>query len=440
LVSTGRPFWYRFAWFLGRPPELSSRQWRVLGLVAAVSFFETYDMFLFTLNLKQIQADLGVAEADLGLLGSLVRAGALFSLFIAVAADRVGRRRMLLITIVAYTLLTGLTAFSPNAETFVVLQFFARAFAVAETILAMVVIVEEFPAEHRGWGVGAAGAIQACGGGFAALLFGFVDVLPYGWRALYLVGLVPLMLVAYWRRTLPETERFKELATHHQERLGANVFSPILELGRRYPRRFWALAAAVFMTSVATSSAGFFAPKYLQDAHGWSPANIALMTVIGGAVAILGNPLAGWLSDTRGRRPITAVFACGVGVSAMLLYNASGVLLPVFWIVFLFFQLGTGVTEGTYSAEMFPTSQRSTAAGARALTATLGAIVGLAGVSALFPLVGSNWAAVSVLAGGCFVVPIIVLVFFPETARRALEDIAPDVQTEADSEPLSRSR
>ena len=111
-------------------------------------------MFLFTLNLKQIQADLGVAESDLGLLGSLVRAGALFSLFLAAAADRVGRRRMLLVTIVAYTVLTGLTAFSPNAQTFVVLQFFARAFAVAETILAIVVIVEEFPAEHRGWGSG----------------------------------------------------------------------------------------------------------------------------------------------------------------------------------------------------------------------------------------------------------------------------------------------
>jgi putative MFS transporter len=409
----------------------------VLGLVAAVSFFETYDMFLFTLNLKQIQADLVVAEADLGLLGSLVRAGALFSLFIAVAADRVGRRRMLLITIVAYTILTGLTAFSPNAETFVGLQFLARAFAVAETILAMVVIVEEFPAEHRGWGVGAAGAIQACGGGFAALLFGFVDVLPYGWRALYLVGLVPLMLVAYWRRTLPETERFRELATHHQERLGANALSPILELGRRYPRRFWALAAAVFMTSVATSSATFFAPKYLQDAHGWSPAAVALMTLVGGAVAILGNPLAGWLSDTRGRRPITAIFAFGVGIAAILLYNASGALLPVLWIVLLFFQLGTGVTEGTYSAEMFPTSHRSTAAGARALTATLGAIVGLAGVSALFPLLGSNWAAISVLAGGCLVVPIIVLAFFPETARRALEDIAPDAPTEVGSDPLS---
>ena len=100
-MTNGRPAWYRFAWFLGRPPELTARQWRVLGLVAAVSFFETYDMFLFTLNLKQIQADLAIAEADLGLLGSVVRAGALLSMFLAVAAHRLGRPRMLLITNVA---------------------------------------------------------------------------------------------------------------------------------------------------------------------------------------------------------------------------------------------------------------------------------------------------------------------------------------------------
>jgi putative MFS transporter len=430
-VSAPRPFWYRFAWFLGRPPPLTARQWRVLGLVAAVSFFETYDMFLFTLNLKQIQADLVIAEADLGLLGSVVRAGALFSLFLALAADRVGRRRMLLITIVAYTVLTGLTALSPNAETFVVLQFFARAFAVTETILATVVIVEEFAPQHRGWGVGAAGAIQACGGGFAAILFGFVDVLPFGWRALYLIGLVPLALVAYWRRALPETERFEDLAEHHRERLATPALGLIVQLGRRYPKRFWALAAAVFATSAAASTAGFFAPKYLQDVHAWTPGSVALMTFVGGAFAIVGNPLAGWLSDTRGRRPITAIFAGGIGVAAILLYNAAGPLLPVLWIMLVFFQLGTSVTEGTYSAEMFPTSQRGTAAGARALTATLGSIVGLAGVSALYPVLGSNWAAVSVLAAACFLVPIIVLAFFPETARRTLEDIAPEDEAPA---------
>ena len=63
-----------YAWFLGRPPALSARQWRVLGLVSAVSFFEMYDVYLFALNLKQIQAELAIPESDLGLLGSIVRA------------------------------------------------------------------------------------------------------------------------------------------------------------------------------------------------------------------------------------------------------------------------------------------------------------------------------------------------------------------------------
>ena len=62
----------------------------------------------------------------------------------------------------------------------------------AEALLATVVIVEEFAPENRAWGIGAAAAMQACGSGFAALMFGFVDVLPFGWRALYAVGVIPL--------------------------------------------------------------------------------------------------------------------------------------------------------------------------------------------------------------------------------------------------------
>ena len=202
-----RPRWYRLAWFLGRPPPLSRSQWSVLGLVAIVSLFEQYDQYLFALNLRHIQADLGIAEAELGTLASIVRAGSLPAILVTLAADRFGRRRMLLFTVVAYTLLTAATAFSPSVEYFVCVQFLARTFAIAETLIAIVVIAEEFAPEHRGWGIGALGAIQACGAGLAALCFGFVDWLPYGWRALYLIGIGPLFLIAYWRRRLPETRR-----------------------------------------------------------------------------------------------------------------------------------------------------------------------------------------------------------------------------------------
>ena len=77
--------------------------------------------------------------------------------------------------------------------------------------IAAVVIAEEFAPEHRGWGIGALGALQACGAGVAAIMFGFVEYLPYGWRSLYAIGLGPLLLIAYFRRTLPETHRFQQI-------------------------------------------------------------------------------------------------------------------------------------------------------------------------------------------------------------------------------------
>ena len=88
-----QPAWVRLAFFLGRPPALTSRQWRVLGLVGLASFFEMYDLYLFALTLKQIQADLAIPEASLGVLGSLVRCGAFPACLVALLADRIGRHR-----------------------------------------------------------------------------------------------------------------------------------------------------------------------------------------------------------------------------------------------------------------------------------------------------------------------------------------------------------
>jgi MFS family permease len=425
-VAARPPGWYRFAWFLGRAPALTERQWRMLGLVAAVSFFENYDLFLLSLNLKQIQAGLGIDEGSLGNMLSFIRSGALLALLVVPFADRFGRRRVLLVTIVMYTVMTTLTALAPNTEAFVALQFLARTFAVAESLLATVVIIEEFAPENRAWGIGAAAALQACGAGFAALMFGFVDVLPYGWRALYAVGVIPLLFIAYWRRTLPETGRFASLESlRSQLDVPVPMFSNVWRAARAQPRVFTMLAGTFFCISMA-GSVGTFASKYLQDVHGWAPSGVATLTFAGGAFAIIGNPLSGWLSDRFGRRPVGIVFGLGYAFGLMAFYSAVGWFVPVLWIVYIFFSMGVDVTLTTYRGELFPTSMRSSASGATQVFAILGGIVGGLLVSALFPIAGNLWNAILIVAAATLLVPPAIWLFFPETARRSLDDIAPE--------------
>ena len=421
---TYRPKWLYYTPFLGRAPELTRRQWRVLGLVAVASFFELYDLYLFQLALKHIQADLAVPEAQLGLFGSIVRFGGLPAFLVALVADRFGRRKVLLFTILAYTLLTGATAFAPDLYTFAVLQFFARTFAVAETLLAVVVIAEEFDPTNRGWGIGALGAIQACGAGLAASLFALIDYLPFGWRSLYLVGLAPLLLLAYWRRTLPETRYF---AAHHAARQQSTMLRPLVDLVRMYPGRIMAVAAVVFLLELAESPAGFFGPKYLQDAHGWTPKAIGLMTIFGGALGIVGNTVAGRWSDRWGRRRVTMVFILSQVILTILYYHAFGPILVPLWIAMIFAILGANVTLKAFGTELFPTSYRSTAAGLRIAVGTIGGSLGLLLESVLYGMLGSHWLSISILAATALAGPVLIHLFYPETAGRRLDEVSPEL-------------
>lgn len=425
-VDRSPPRWFVLAPFLGRPPLLTRHQWQIIGLLGLASLFDQYDLQLFSLALKQIQTDLAIPEAQLGDLGAIVRLGALPAFLFALVADRLGRRRVLLVTIVAYTVLTGATAFATDATTFVVLQFFARTFAVAELLLAYVVIVEELDPDSRGWGVGALTALAACGNGLAILLFGLVDVLPGGWRSLYLVGLAPLVWVAWMRRRLPETRRFVSQHERDSEGGGAAWLRPLVDLVRMYPGRILAVGAVIFLLNMAENSAGFFGPKYLQEVHGWKPWHYSLLGIGGGFVGIMGGPYAGRLSDRYGRKRVVCGFLIAHPVLVIAFYQIFGWALAPVWVLMVFTGMAGGVVLAAFGNELFPTSYRSTAAGARVIIATIGGALGLALESVLYLSLGSHWEAISWMVILALAAPMIVLRFFPETSGLELEETAPE--------------
>ncbi|HXZ86149.1 MAG TPA: MFS transporter [Myxococcota bacterium] len=424
---TPRPWFRRVLGIISNAPAITPRQHRVLWLVSLVSLFDQYDRALIGIALQQIQTGLGIPEAHVGLLGSFVRMGALPALFIALYADRLGRRRTLLVTVLAYTLFTGASAFAPDYRAFLGLQFLSRVFGTAEMLIAVVVISEEFDAETRGWGVGAFLSIQACGVGLAAILLPVVAPYTQGWRALYLVGLGPLLLLAWLRRSLPETTRFEARERALGERLTRQrLLAPMAQLVRAYPRRFLATAAQLVFMGIAYASADFMVAKYLQQQHGWTPGQVSAMYLSAGIFAIIGAPLLGRFGDRIGRRPVAIGAGVALFVFALAFYNGAGPWLVPLWVAAIFTVVGHDAVLSTYGAELFPTSHRSTAAAARVIVGTLASSLGLALESLLYSLTGSHWSAISLLLLVGFASPLVVAVGFPETAGRSLEEISPE--------------
>jgi MFS family permease len=327
----------------------------------------------------------------------------------------------------AYTALTGATAFAPDPYTYIGLQFLSRVFGTAEMLLAVVVISEELGAEARGWGIGAFLAIQACGVGLVSILLPIAGSFPNGWRGLYLVGLGPLLLLAWLRRSLPETPRFearqRELAEHTAHE---GYLAPMRRLIRAYPRRFTALSLQLFFMAIGYSAADFLGPKYLQEGHGWTPGQMSTMYLLGGIFAIAGAPLVGRLGDRFGRRPTAIVSAVSLVLFALAYYNASGAWLVPLWMGAIFAVVGQDAVISAYGSELFPTSHRSTAAAARMIIATLSGSLGLVLESVLYGVTGSHWHAVSLLLLVAIGSPVVIALAFPETAGRSLEEISPE--------------
>ncbi len=406
-------------------PPFTPRERRVFWISTTAGYFDNYDSALLSLALRQIQTGLGIAEARLGAMLSAIRLGYLGAILLAPLADVFGRRRLLLLTIIGYTLFTALTAVAPHARSFVVAQTLARAFSGAEATVSLVILAEEVDAAVRGWAIGLQGALAITGYGLAAIVFGFITIVPYGWRGLYALALVPLVLIIPLRRMLPESRRFAaERASGISPR---SVLEPLAALFRSYPARLIAVFAVWFLFAAGGAPAGIFLPKYLQEIHHWSPGRVSSLYVFGGAIGIAGNIVAGRISDSFGRRTMGVVFLCTATLGGLMLYSVGGgASVTACWIGWLFCDQAASTLLNAYGAELFPTSQRAAAGSALSVARYGGGAVGLFCEGLLYSVADGHWTAIRYLMLTGFVAAAVMLICFPETAGRELEAIAPE--------------
>jgi MFS family permease len=411
---------------------------RLLGFVALAMFFENYDLSLLTSVLKFLGEDFNLNAAELGTFAGAIRLGTLPAFFLIPLVDRIGRRRMFLISVVGLSLGAFLTAFSQTATQFVLYQILSRVFIVTASATAFVIVIEEFPAEHRGWGIGMLGAVASLGFGIGALVFAGIHQIPFGWRGLYAIGIIPVFFIPLFRRGVAETGRFRrqrgaELENEGIRRALTGALRPILELARTHPK--YAIAV-VFLGMLATAghvTSFQLTAYYVLEVHGWAPYQYSLMFFFCGGVGIVGSPLAGRLGDVYGRRLLGLVVLGLFPLAAFTFYMGPAWILPLGWVLMVFMSMASGVVIRALANEVFPTSHRGTGGGLLSSVETLGAAGGLflyAFLQGLYHNQGLVVSLISLLT----VISAAVLILFPETSARELESIS------ADSDGLPRPK
>lgn len=362
--------------FLGRAPAtIDDKSLNLLGIVSLALLFEEYDTALLTAALKQIAEALALPQEKLGLYLGLIRFGALPAFVLIPLADRIGRRLAFVSATTILGVLTFASAFVQSAEQFVWLQVVVRTFVVAGSAVAVVIVTEELPAEHRGWGMGMLAALGLIGHGLCAALFSQVERLPYGWRSLYALGIVPALMLPFFLKYIPETRRFRELQASASA--PTSMWEPVLSLARAYPLRVIGVSSVGFVLALAVPPAFQFSGYYVQEVYGWSPGQYSLMVICAGAFGIVGNIAAGHMADRWGRRLAGAVLLSGFPLFAALFYMGGELTLWPAWVGLVFCSGGGRLIVRALSTELFPTSQRGSASGVFTGVEMLGAGTGL---------------------------------------------------------------
>ena len=339
-------------------PPFTAYQKRLFVFLSVANFFEGYDFFAISQLLPSIRQSYALSEREGTWLISLINFGTILAFLLIRRADRWGRRQVLSVTIAGYALFTFLSAWAPNALTFGLLQMLARIFLIGEWATSMVVAAEEYPAERRGMVIGVVSASAGLG---SILCAGIVPLLlktPLGWKSVYLVGVLPLLLMMYARRGLRETERFTAAAAAMPRA------APLFEILRGpHRRRVLELGAIWFLSYICTQNAVTFWKEFALKERHLSQGQTGMIISV---AAVVSMPLVFWagkMLDNIGRRAGAAViYLCAIlGVLGGYTFWGVGPLL-VSMTVGIFGINAVLTVLNTFMTELFPTEVRGNAA------------------------------------------------------------------------------
>lgn len=407
----------RFAWWKEASPDAR----RALAAAAFGWMLDSFDVMLWAMVLAALMPDLGLSKATAGLLGSLtLAASAAGGLVFGVLADRFGRRRALMASILIYSVFTAACGLATGVVMLAVFRVFLGLGMGGEWASGAALVSETWPAEHRGKALGIVQSSWAVG--YAAAAAVAAVVLPvWGWRGVFFVGVLPAFFTLWVQKRVREPEIWR----------ASRAAAPGLRAG--FGEIFGAkrLRLTVFITLMnACTMFGWWGfnlwlPAYLsmpaeQGGVGLGPRTMSGFVILMQAGMWLGYITFGFISDRLGRKRSYVGFLVAAA-AFMLAYSRtrSPAALLVLGPFVAFFGTGYFTGFGALTAEIYPTAVRATAQG---LTYNAGRIVSALAPFAVGSLAQTRGFGFSFLViAAAFLAAALFWTGIPETAGKPLE-------------------
>jgi MFS transporter, putative metabolite:H+ symporter len=394
---------------LDRQSKLTANQWKILAAAIVGDALEFFDYFLIGFVLAFVIGPwkLTFGQSAIVLLSSGI--GAIIGAYgWGWVADRIGRRKVFILTVLNFSLATGMLYFTPDNDWVYlsVVRFFVG-LGVGGLYCVDLPLVQEFvPSSKRGWVGGLVTCVIPIGVGIGAVLGAYATP-AIGWRGLFAVGVLPALLVLLVRIWVPESPRWllrqgqteearKSLAWAMQvdpqslplptaeqpPMVRTNWFDLFM-----YPR-----SLAVSWLGNAGAQTGVYgivlwAPSLLVVLLKVTPQEASKMMILLTVVGLLGRLSFSWLSERIGRRRSGGLLGLGAGVLVILAgynYNATLFGLSAFWLILaaaMFFADGGFAIVGPYAAEVWPSHLRTSGMGSAYGFGGIGKILGPLGLA-----------------------------------------------------------
>ena len=379
---------------------------------------DSLDVTLYALVIAHLMSYFGMSKAIAGALNSLTLiAAAIGGLMFGVIADRIGRTRALMTSILVYSLASGASGFSNTILVLAIFRFILGLGMGGEWTTGAALVAETWPAEHRGKALGLVQSSWAIGEILAVGVTALI--LPrFGWRAVFFAGVLPGLVVFWILRRVPESPLWK--------RKKAGSSGSFHLLWRKDVRRNGLIATAMnALTLFGYWGLFTWIPAYLtlpvaQGGRGLGQMQTAGWLVIMSIGKFFGFLLFGFLGDWIGRRRSYVGFL----LMAAALVPIYGMTKSATWLLILgpfvaFFGSGYFSGYAAIAAELFPTEVRATAMG---ISYNVGRVF-----SALAPFAIGMLAAryglgpAFFLQSGAFLLAAVLASTLPETKGKQLE-------------------